>query len=157
MFCLTGIFCLKKLKRLGRRVDNMGYYDRDIEELLGLTLTDIKVTREDMPDKIIFVADTGEQFKMYHEQDCCEQVNISEIIGDLSDLIGNPILLAESVSNGKPLPGFNTSNTESFTWTFYKFSTIRGSVTIRWLGESNGYYSEKVSFTKILGNEDEEL
>lgn len=38
---------------------------------------------------------------------------------------------------------------ESGTWTFYKFATAKGYVTVRWLGESNGYYGEDVSFCDV--------
>jgi hypothetical protein len=48
---------------------------------------------------------------------------------------------AEEVSDYE---GENTGD-ESFTWTFYKFATRKGFVTVRWYGSSNGYYSEGVS------------
>jgi len=100
---------------------------------------------------IFFECDNGEIFQMYHEQDCCENVYVEDIAGDINDLIGSPITMAEEVRNlngendTKPLCEYD----DSFTWTFYKLATIKGYVTIRWYGESNGYYSESVDIRKI--------
>lgn len=116
-----------------------------IEMLLGKTLTAIE---NENNETLVFRTNTGEVYHMYHSQDCCETVQVEEIIGDPEDLLNNPILQAEEVSSSDPQPGLSTSD-ESFTWTFYKLATIKGSVTIRWLGESNGYYSEEVDFEKV--------
>lgn len=117
------------------------------ESLLGkILIVCDRVTHEYGNDELYFKTLEGECFKLHHSQSCCESVSIEEIIGDLADLTGSPILLAEEVvSEGEP-EGSDQEYMGSCTWTFYKLSTIRGSVTIRWYGSSNGYYSERVDF-----------
>jgi len=114
------------------------------EDLKGKTLKEII----NSGDEIKFICDDGTIYRSYHSQSCCESVTVEDIIGDFADIIGSPILLAEEVESDKNPDGITKEYQDSFTWTFYKLSTILGSVTIRWYGESNGYYSESVSFTK---------
>lgn len=126
----------------------MGYNDLvDVSVLMGKTLKAI----DNQEDELVFITDNGEKYRMYHSQNCCERVDIEDIAGDIIDLIGSPILLAEEETNREEHPiGFKPEwEPDSFTWTYYRFATIKGYVTIRWYGTSNGYYSESVSFEKI--------
>lgn len=118
----------------------------EFKDLVGKTIVDIQGL-EKGSDEVVFVCSDGSKYKMYHEQDCCECVDIDDVIGDVEDLIGSEILIAEENSNS----GENPKETYdySFTWTFYKLATQKGYVDIRWYGTSNGYYSERVSFVKI--------
>jgi hypothetical protein len=111
-----------------------------IEQLLGKTLTSAKNTDRE----IIFESDDGKTFRFYHSQDCCESVRVEDVIGNLDDLVGSPILMAEEATSNENPDGVAMGYQDSFTWTFYKFATIKGYVDIRWYGESNGYYSESV-------------
>lgn len=87
---------------------------------------------------------------MNHYQDCCESVSLNDITGDIADLLGSPILVAEeSTSQETPADFTHEYEPESQTWTFYKLATAKGYVDLRWFGESNGYYSESVDFDLV--------
>lgn len=111
----------------------------NIKDLIGKTFT--SVTNES-DEELIFKNEDG-SYVFYHAQECCESVLIYDTVGDLQDLVGSPILLAEeSMSHDE-------DDSACGTWTFYKFATVKGYVDIRWLGESNGYYSESVDLKFI--------
>ena len=96
-------------------------------------------------DSVTFVCDDGSEYVMFHSQDCCESVTLNDVEGDVLDLVGFPVVVAEEVSSyGTPAPEY----ADSYTWTFYRLATAKGFVVLRWLGESNGYYSESVDFAK---------
>lgn len=111
----------------------------DIEKMIGKTPVSIDVEGE---DEIKFTFDDGTFVRFYHEQDCCETVWVEDISGNFADLIGNPILVASERTEYGDDDDYGT-----YTYTFYCFRGIGGSVDVRWNGESNGYYSESVHMT----------
>ena len=153
----------------------------DFKELKNKTFESIEGLKTGS-EQIEFNCTDGSKFKLTYYQDCCANCSIEDINGNVKDLIGNPILLAEEVHSGEPQDYIlaqrkvayekakaeykkvdpddfyywgpqpdNDWKAESETWTFYKLSTIKGSVTIRWYGSSNGYYSETATFEKLKG------
>jgi hypothetical protein len=120
-------------------------YNNMMDTAKGLALmkgkTFVKVEGSVGSGEMLFVTAEGERFLFGHYQDCCESVDINDIVGDLQDLVGEPLLIAEEVK-GATEP--DEEHYESYTYTFYKFATRKGYVDVRWLGESNGYYSESV-------------
>ena len=120
----------------------------EFEQLEGQTCTAVERDGE----SIVFTLLNGDKYRLHHNQDCCEDVYIEDICGELGDLVGAPILLAEEATNSESHPpGVERPEytDDSFTWTFYKLATINGYVTIRWFGTSNGYYSESVDFRAV--------
>jgi len=110
---------------------SFSYGDRvNINDFVGCTFLEIKK----IDDEAIIFKTENKKFYMFHNQECCEQVYISDIVGEKN----SPILKAEETSNSEYI------EYGSLTWTFYNISTVKGTVTLTWRGESNGYYSESV-------------
>ena len=120
--------------------DNMIDTREGLARMVGKTFTRVEGSAGD--GEMRFVTADGETFLFSHYQDCCESVRIEDVCGDIQDLVGEPILMAEEVSG--EAPASDEDHWGSQTWTFYKFATRKGYVDVRWLGESNGYYSESV-------------
>lgn len=116
------------------------------EDLKGKTLVGVTGAKGD--ESMVFTCLDGDQYELAHDQSCCETVLIEDVCGDLSDLVGEVLTAEETSNSNDPVPGREYAP-ESYTWTFYRIGTARGLVTVRWLGESNGYYSESVSFRKV--------
>ena len=123
---------------------------RPIDVLVGKTIESIK---EAGGTSLTFKTTDGLEYHMEHMQSCCEDVSLEDVAGDLNDLIGSPVLTAYEESDTS-LPPRNTGYTsDSYTWTFYRLSTIKGTVTLRWYGTSNGYYGEDVDFMLVKGED----
>lgn len=119
--------------------------------LQGETLVSIIGLEKDS-ERVEFLTKSGRRFLMHHIQDCCEDVRINDVCGDVSDLLDSPITMATCETNSPErakAEGRDYYIEDSCTWTFYKLATVKGYVTIRWYGESNGYYSEEVHFSEI--------
>lgn len=123
----------------------MGYQDRvddgNFDFLLGAKITEVRGATVGSEEVVIFT-DRG-RLVLFHIQDCCESVSVEEVHGDPQDLGGAVITLFDESENAPENEA--EYNYESATWTFYRLCTNKGDLTLRWLGVSNGYYSEYVS------------
>jgi hypothetical protein len=98
-----------------------------------------------------------DNYLFLHKQDCCESVTIHSIEGDLISLLNEKIKDFRFESHKDESPDDFTKkvvkeeeySSDSFTWTILTFKTETKEVKVRWLGVSNGYYSEDVDFQQV--------
>jgi hypothetical protein len=135
--------------------------------LVGKTITAIHKTpdADGNASELQFECSDGSQYHMYHDQCCCENVYLYDTNGELDAIIGLKIHDAyESSSASDDGTGCaqalyskhfdpNEHDDDSCTWTFYRIVVSDGrnsaTVVLRWLGTSNGYYSESMAFDQI--------
>lgn len=132
------------------------YEPLDVSVMRGVTMASVERGKYGGEDSIMFTADDGRTWRMWYEPDCCASCYITDLAGDLADLVGAPLVMAEEVQNEPPPEGHVPDEYGSETWTFYKFATTKGYVTVRWHGSSNGYYSESVTFEAVLPEDDDD-
>lgn len=124
-----------------------------IEEIQGHVFHKVEQGKRDYDPRqqaIFFHREDGKVIIMTHTQDCCEHVYVEDINGDLNDLLDTEILSAKE----EVVRDDTDFGCESLTATFYHLRTEKGDVTIRWNGESNGYYSESVDIFVEDGDEE---
>jgi hypothetical protein len=147
-------------------------YDAQFEDLKGKILTKIETC--DDGERMTFHCTDGQVFQLKYYQDCCAHCNVEDVCGEIEDLLGSPILMAEEAQSEEPTEAilaerraeyekekagdhcyydsfedYCSSRFDSETWTFYKLATVKGHVTLRWYGSSNGYYSETAIFERL--------
>jgi hypothetical protein len=110
-------------------------YDEQI--IVGKTVQSVVKNNN---EELLFEFTDGSSCKFYHEQDCCENVEI-DYIEDLSVLKG----LTLTAVNREEIYNSN-SEFDSSTITNFWFLSEKEKIQVTWLGTSNGYYSESVHF-----------
>lgn len=95
-----------------------------------------------------FYCKDGVIIDMCHAQDCCEEVYLE----DSDALVNAEDIYTDSswaiIELSQQTTKDDAERDYHYTWSFYKVKTSKGYDTIRWVGSSNGYYSETVDFFK---------
>jgi len=121
----------------------MSYGDEILHSLQGDVIDEI----DQLEDEIRLTMRSGKTVRILHHQDCCESVRIVGTDGDWKDIKGE-ILVSTSISesSGGDAP---SEYAESWTRTNIEFKTDSHTVISRWIGTSNGYYSESLTIEQL--------
>ena len=123
----------------------------NIQELAGKKIVAIDIVDDPKKDHEIRIEiEGGRVFRFYHNQDCCESVRIAapkDSDGSLLSLIGKEI---REVTQEEDRDDGTDTDYDSWTKTTITFRTDSETVISRWIGESNGFYSEDVDLEEVF-------
>ncbi|WP_417737245.1 hypothetical protein [Rosistilla oblonga] len=102
------------------------------------------IDTDEKNNEIMLTTESGKVIKIFHDQDCCETVAIEDAEGEWHKLFGK--VLVEASRDEKQSECDYGSKTE----TTLKFRVDGATVISRWIGESNGYYSESVDIEEVV-------
>jgi hypothetical protein len=121
------------------------YDNESIKDLIGNTIKSYYCV-DDYYSHIDFT--DGTRLVMYHQNECCESIEIESF--DIEPLIGKTITDIDYTLVEIPTEYGGSTRTSLI------LETLDNKITLSWLGESNGYYSEQVNYRiyPILDNKD---
>lgn len=126
---------------------------KDFPEAKGRVIKSISGL--EVGSKAIFINfEDGDRIKMYHCQECCESVQVEDCEDVSSDDLKESIIHTfEEYTKSSGESGWGLQ-----TYTFYRLITNSAYCTIRWFGESNGYYGVGVRVVlEVKGGKDKVL
>jgi hypothetical protein len=116
--------------------------------LRGRTVTSIEGLAKDSTEVVINMP-TG-KLLFSHEQECCESFWLEDFEDDRNTHLRayeyDRFLGVELLTNQDD-PAPEDKYTEHYTWTYVRLKFQSGDVTLRFIGSSNGYYSEDCDIT----------
>lgn len=115
-----------------------------INALIGKIITAVDGLRQ-YSECVTFRCSDGSEYEFYHHPECCESVSLADFSGDEDDILNTEIIQAEESISTEP-QNEEDKQRDSFTWCFYRITTAKGQLVLRFLGESNGYYGERMEF-----------
>lgn len=129
----------------------MPYTSSFVESFIGKTL--IKPESFDL-DCYLEDSTGAHKWRLKHYQSCCESVNFHSSIGDWPTRPITDALFEERSATPSWLIGkWESSGYGSHTWTVLSLTDGDNTISLAYLGESNGYYSEDVNLEYWMENE----
>lgn len=118
------------------------------DTLQGKTISKIVDDRD--YNTVDFFTTDGGHYRMEHFQDCCESVYLADVAGGTLDALVGQTILSAYVETNDDIPAPSDTWADDYQmWTFYTIRTMFYTLTLRWFGSSNGYYSVSVDFMDI--------
>lgn len=114
---------------------------KTFEELVGSTL---KSVTQDSDDQLVFTLDNSDTYLLGSKYDDHSQFKVLNMIGDLSKIIGSPIIESSVNRNVTQDDGI-----ERETIVEYSITTANETYSFNWQILSDGYTSEEMSFKRI--------
>jgi hypothetical protein len=118
--------------------------------LKGKIITKISVIKQTERIDQIRIEVGAKNFRLFHDEACCEEVQLVKIIGKIESIIGKKITLAEEDSFEPPWwKGEYSEFSRTHTWSSYYLEAGTSRLELWFLGQSNGCYSEVLEFQEL--------